>query len=210
MTREEARLVGARFYFVNAPCIHGHTAPRRTINKRCLECERIYATTNRAKLYERHRQHVAKYPERQKRAEEKYKNKNRSHYMARVQDWCKRHPEVKRAYKHRRRTQVRKSNGTWCENDVKTLLAHQNGRCYWCCTAIERYEVDHIIPLARGGSNWPSNICVACPDCNRKKNASIPLDFICEYLFTSSSVMHPTSQSRVQSSMSDPQNLDVC
>ena len=36
-------------------------------------------------------------------------------------------------------------------------------------------EVDHIIPHAEGGSDWPENLVTACWDCNRGKGAR-PLD----------------------------------
>lgn len=31
------------------------------------------------------------------------------------------------------------------------------------------FEVDHIIPCAKGGSNDPDNLCLACGPCNRRK-----------------------------------------
>jgi hypothetical protein len=38
-----------------------------------------------------------------------------------------------------------------------------------------RPQIDHVVPVALGGSNDPSNLTVACPDCNGRKGA-IPLD----------------------------------
>lgn len=32
------------------------------------------------------------------------------------------------------------------------------------------FDVDHIRPLSRGGSNWPDNLACACASCNRSKN----------------------------------------
>jgi len=39
------------------------------------------------------------------------------------------------------------------------------------------YHVDHRVPIARGGSNGPENLVIACPDCNRRKNAQMPHEF---------------------------------
>ena len=34
-------------------------------------------------------------------------------------------------------------------------------------------EVDHIVPVARGGRTCDANLCVKCLDCNRGKGASL-------------------------------------
>ncbi len=45
-----------------------------------------------------------------------------------------------------------------------------NGKCAYCLTSIEkRYHIDHVIPLTRGGSNWPMNLALACVRCNTSK-----------------------------------------
>ena len=40
-------------------------------------------------------------------------------------------------------------------------------------TAVKRLELDHIIPVSRGGSNTTRNIELRCERCNRKKAANI-------------------------------------
>jgi 5-methylcytosine-specific restriction endonuclease McrA len=32
-------------------------------------------------------------------------------------------------------------------------------------------SIDHVIPLSKGGTNWPANLRPACRSCNSKKNA---------------------------------------
>jgi hypothetical protein len=36
-----------------------------------------------------------------------------------------------------------------------------------------RLEIEHIIPIAKGGSNDESNLWLACPICNRYKSDKI-------------------------------------
>jgi len=36
-----------------------------------------------------------------------------------------------------------------------------------------RLEIEHIVPLSRGGSNDESNLWLSCPLCNRHKGSKI-------------------------------------
>lgn len=49
-------------------------------------------------------------------------------------------------------------------------------RCYLCgdVIALGDRHVDHIFPLSKGGEHRPSNLAVACSDCNLKKKAKLP------------------------------------
>lgn len=56
---------------------------------------------------------------------------------------------------------------------VKTYVWQRDrGRCT-DCDSKEKLEYDHIIPLAKGGSNTERNIQLLCERCNRFKGASI-------------------------------------
>lgn len=35
------------------------------------------------------------------------------------------------------------------------------------------FEIDHIIPLAKGGNSQEDNLCLSCPTCNRYKASHI-------------------------------------
>ncbi len=50
-------------------------------------------------------------------------------------------------------------------------------KCQYCGRTPPRVvlEVDHIVPLARGGDSSPENLITSCQDCNRGKGAR-PLD----------------------------------
>jgi hypothetical protein len=39
--------------------------------------------------------------------------------------------------------------------------------------AMRIITIDHVVPLARGGSNDPDNLALACPHCNRRKSESV-------------------------------------
>ena len=52
------------------------------------------------------------------------------------------------------------------------ILKKYNYKCVEC-NSIENLEVDHIIPLSRGGKDDEINKQVLCRKCNRKKGKSI-------------------------------------
>ena len=53
--------------------------------------------------------------------------------------------------------------------ELRELIVAANGRCYYCGEPSDRMEVDHKVPLSRGGANDISNICLCCRTCNRRK-----------------------------------------
>ena len=54
---------------------------------------------------------------------------------------------------------------------VRSYVFHRDRRkCAYCGTArAERYELDHITPRSRGGTNRVSNLVVSCQECNIRK-----------------------------------------
>lgn len=54
--------------------------------------------------------------------------------------------------------------------DIIALYQEQLGMCRYCGVSLEDvYEIDHMTPLKRGGSNEMSNIALCCPHCNKTK-----------------------------------------
>jgi 5-methylcytosine-specific restriction endonuclease McrA len=51
---------------------------------------------------------------------------------------------------------------------IKTQYGY---RCVYCHKKPKRLEMDHIIPLSKGGSHTASNIVPACRSCNASKGA---------------------------------------
>lgn len=79
-----------------------------------------------------------------------------------VRDRDKRILNVK-ACSYRRRTAKGRASGP----QIAARVAYYGGRCYMCGGPYE--HIDHVIPLARGGTNWPANLRPACAKCNLRK-----------------------------------------
>lgn len=57
--------------------------------------------------------------------------------------------------------------------EVRVLVWRRDqGRCV-VCGSTQKLEFDHIIPLAKGGSNTERNIQLLCESCNREKAVAI-------------------------------------
>ena len=63
--------------------------------------------------------------------------------------------------------------GTISAETVYGLYLSSKGICYLCNEAKARWELDHFIPLSKGGSNTLDNLRICCPTCNRSKGAKL-------------------------------------
>src|SRR6266568_4943998 len=57
------------------------------------------------------------------------------------------------------------------------LLVKYTYQCAYCRKADTPFEVDHILPRSRGGSNRISNLCLACHSCNQEKGNQTAAEF---------------------------------
>ncbi|TGQ19584.1 HNH endonuclease [Mesorhizobium sp. M00.F.Ca.ET.217.01.1.1] len=127
-------------------------------------------------------------PERRQKQNEQRKfrvtndNDYRERINARDKDskkaWKLANPEVVASHRRTRRARLAGAAGNHTAEDIDIIHARQRYRCAECGTSTEDVKhVDHIMPLALGGSNWPDNLQILCPLCNDRKGAKHPLDW---------------------------------
>lgn len=86
---------------------------------------------------------------------------------------------------------IRQKRRSACENtDVDSqyilkLFELQTNKCVYCKIKLNKngknkYHIDHIIPLSKGGKHTKTNIQLLCPLCNLNKNAKLPEIFAAE------------------------------
>lgn len=80
--------------------------------------------------------------------------------------------EYFKPYAAKRRARVKNASGSFTVEYVVLKFYAQSEKCYWCLSKIElkTCEADHVVPLARGGSNCEDNIVISCSKCNRQKS----------------------------------------
>jgi 5-methylcytosine-specific restriction endonuclease McrA len=87
-------------------------------------------------------------------------------------------PEKHKAQKQNRRARERNAGGILVPEQIKILVKNQNNKCACCRNELNKYHVDHIVPLALDGSNDILNIQILCPTCNLSKGAKDPIQFM--------------------------------
>ncbi len=56
------------------------------------------------------------------------------------------------------------------------------GRCYYCEQRFKPSELtmDHVLPIARGGTSDKKNCVTSCKECNTKKGHKLPVEMVLE------------------------------
>lgn len=69
--------------------------------------------------------------------------------------------------------------GTLQGYNIRNYLLEKHGRkCFYCGKTVSDFEIEHMIPKARGGSNRIDNLTLSCHDCNEKKDTLTAEEFI--------------------------------
>lgn len=92
--------------------------------------------------------------------------------------WAKANPEARRINQNNRRAKAA-SAGVLSHGLAAKLFKLQKGRCACCGLALgSNYHLDHILPLALGGTNTDDNIQLLRQRCNGQKHSKHPVDFM--------------------------------
>lgn len=102
-----------------------------------------------------------------------YMRQYRGDHPDAYREWCATCPELMHAKGARRRGAIQGAPGVVTGQALKARWDFYGGRC-WMCGEVAA-TIDHVKPLARGGSNWPANLRPACNRCNARKRDIWPL-----------------------------------
>ena len=75
--------------------------------------------------------------------------------------------------------------GTLQGYNIRNYLLEKHGRkCFYCGKTVSDFEVEHMLPKSRGGSNRIDNLTLSCHDCNQKKDTMTAEEFVKQTLPT--------------------------
>lgn len=203
IARKAAMRQGLKRYFSGKPCKkNGHIAERLCSNGECLACVKLDEPERSRRRYAKNPQKAL-----QRSKAWAQKNKNRKHLhslkwrIANPDKWRDSNrrskvanqqkytdaqradyavnPEKYRIVERRRRARMYNSGGNHTASDLAEILKLQGHRCAYCRADLRKVKkhVDHIVPLAGGGSNARANLQYLCQPCNQTKNRKDPIDF---------------------------------
>ena len=127
-------------------------------------------------LYPRCKKCLAKYRQQNRQRTSDYK---REYYLNnREEIMSKRTSERKILHTSNRRAKS-KSNGVYALTE-KELRKLRDKECVYCGSS-HKIELDHVIPISRGGTHGIGNLVPSCMKCNRSKSSK----FITEWRYSS-------------------------
>lgn len=161
----------------------------------CRECERIRNRAWLAANKERRKQYKAKWEaenqERRAKRHKEWARENNEQRTVKRRAWLRANPKLESSWPsssqeaRRMRQQLRRSRmrnagiNDLTFEQVWQMVEDQQYCCAYCDQPFYgEFEIDHMIPISRGGAHTWSNVAVACMPCNRSKNAKTPLQFL--------------------------------
>lgn len=187
--RAAARSAGDKHFRAPAPCKKGHDAPRLVSTGVCTACLREKYSANPEAFKAKAAAWHSENRERSREIKTAWRLRNPEKQAAafraceerrpdRHRQWKAANPGRVKANRQRRRSWKRGAEGAHTADDLITIRSQQRGRCAYCRVKLRPgAHLDHIVPLARGGTNWPRNLQWLCEPCNLSKGGKDPIEF---------------------------------
>jgi hypothetical protein len=163
------------------PCIKCG-ASERNYRGNCKPCKRTRAKIWREENPGAHKAKNRKWYEQNKTVVKaralKWKKENPERSREILAKWKESNPEAYRDMQTRNFHMRRSAHGKLSKGIIQTLLDAQGGLCACCGVALNGvFHLDHIMPLALGGSNTDDNVQLLTPACNYRKGYKHPDDY---------------------------------
>ncbi|HQE49833.1 MAG TPA: HNH endonuclease [Fervidobacterium sp.] len=157
---------------------------RKNNKERMKETHKEWYEKNKEDKLEKNRQWIKENKEYHNELKEKWKQENPGYhkeYRIKNRDkmqrasrlWMKNNPErakiIRANAKNRRRAREEKVESTLTSDEWESILKKYNYRCAYCGSG-EKIEMDHVVPISKGGGHTFENVVPACRSCNASKS----------------------------------------
>lgn len=130
-----------------------------------------YNEENKEALKEKGRRYYLANRERIRANSRAWYEGNRGRALELTKERRKRNPGSVALYSRNRRALLRAAEGRHDVDEVWQMVEDQDGLCAYCEHPLfGDFHVEHMMPVVRGGRNDWTNLAIACPRCNVRKN----------------------------------------
>ena len=163
VTRSEAINLGLTRYFTGKLCKKGHLSERNMFWQ-CLACIDIRGQKRTPRM---------------KETRKLWEKNNKEKIYRQLAEWRVKNPQRWMSIIKKSSGKRRAAEGFWTEEDIEIIGEEQAWKCPGCLSNLNiKFEVDHFLPIALGGTSWPSNLQLLCMPCNRSKGAKHPIEWM--------------------------------
>lgn len=187
-----------RLLVANSMNFHTQMKGKYGVMSYCKECTKKYNSEHKEHQAEyckqwraNNKQHIAEYrkqhyrdnKERYAEYDKKYYKNNKEHIAEYGKQWAsnnrERKNEIGRKAQHKRRAKLKFNGGEYTLEQWQECLEFFNYTCAYSGEPINNSNtnIEHIIPISKGGSNNIYNIVPALDIVNKSKNASDMLEW---------------------------------
>lgn len=178
---EKNRARSAAWRAANAELVKAKSATYRAANKDKLAAAKAaYYVANAEKIKSRTAAWHAANKEKARANKAAWKAANPEKVRAGNAAYLQSNLDKHRANQHARRARKSASGGKLSIGLAEKLFKLQQGKCACGCSQPlgDNFHLDHIMPLALGGSNTDNNIQLLRARCNVSKGAKHPVEFM--------------------------------
>lgn len=143
-----------------------------------------YYKKNKEKLLEKQKEYYKNNKQKIRKYKKKYNSENKekiSKYFKEL--WKNSDRKIAKQISANKRVALKKSTGdnTVTKKFIFSLKAKQKNRCIYCEANIEeKFHIDHIVALSKGGTHTSDNIQLLCGTCNLKKSNKDHIEYAME------------------------------
>lgn len=149
---------------------------RPKVRDYCGPCHKELRRADYARNKEKQRAQMAAYQAANPERAREYRKENRERRVRQTLEWRQANRDRSREHSRRAKTKRRGCTPTEEANEYDRIL--RLDPCCYCGAPTE--QVDHIVPIVRGGGGDWDNLTAACTRCNASKGAKPLLHFLLE------------------------------